>query len=63
MCMGTTRGDSQIMPYSLSGLYRQKHRATQEKKSEFWEVTVSVIVRQKKSSHENVCNAIKRSGI
>jgi hypothetical protein len=48
MCMGTTRGDSQIKSYSLSGLYREKHRATQEKKSEFWEVTVSVIVRQKK---------------
>ena len=59
--MGITSGDSQIKSYSLSGLYMEKHRAIQEKKSEFWEVTVSVIVRQKRSSHENVCNAIKYS--
>ena len=63
MCVETTRGDSQIKSYSLSGLYRQKHRPTQEKMPVFfWGGGDSIgHCETKKSSHENVCNAIKCS--
>jgi hypothetical protein len=57
--MGTTREGSQIKSYSLSGLYRYKQRATQENKNfGRWQYRS---LWDKKSSHENVCNATKCS--